>query len=34
MTAYKLLKERLDFAFEKKIRNMDRLAKMHGRKNC
>ena len=31
-TAKKLLKQRLDLAFENKIESMDSLAKMHGQK--
>ena len=32
MDGQKLLKQRLDFPFEKEIEFMDRLAKMHGQK--
>ena len=31
--AKKLLKQRLDLAFENKIESMDSLSKMHGQKN-
>ena len=33
-TTKSVLKQRLDFSLENKIETMDRLAKVHGRKNC